>query len=227
MGFAAANNIAMRFALSTGCDYVFLLNNDMTVHPKFLGQLVKAMERDKTVGAVMPKIYYYKSNIIQSAGEIFYPGLGVTAHIGNRKKDSPKYSKIRECNFLCGTILISKEVINKVGLLDQVYFLYCEDLDYAMRIRRSGYKLLYVPKAMVWHKVSKSVRSLNKMYYKTRNIIYLMKKFDLDGIIFWASFWLIIIPINIKGNLKTPISAIKTIIKAYKDSRNMKSKISP
>ncbi|MFQ5864019.1 MAG: glycosyltransferase family 2 protein [bacterium] len=154
--FARGNNIGLQHALEHGADYVLLLNNDTIVDPLLLQELVNVAESNANIGMVGPKIYHYdQPNLIWSAGGDISFWQGKIAHRGLRKVDAPKYNRISEVDYLTAcALLIRKEVIQKVGLLDPSYFMYTEDADWCERTRRAGYKLFYVPSAKVWHKIS-------------------------------------------------------------------------
>jgi GT2 family glycosyltransferase len=154
--FAEGNNVGIRHALKRGADYVLLLNNDTKVDPEFLQAMVSFADTDSAVGMVGPKIYYYdQPNLIWSAGGEICFWRGRIAHRGLRQKNSEKFNEIFEVDYLTGcTLLVKKEVIEKVGLLDSSYYIYTEDADWCERAKRAGFKLFFVPQAKVWHKIS-------------------------------------------------------------------------
>jgi GT2 family glycosyltransferase len=191
-GFAGGVNIGMRYAMNDPSpDYFLLLNNDTVVAPDFLDQLVKMTESDSTIGITGAKIYYYGfPNHIQSVGDRVHMMRGTTSMIGNRAVDSVEYDRQHEVDFFGPCILIKNKVVQKIGLFDESYFCYWEDVDYCIRAKRAGYKIVYVFKARVWHKKSTRLepwyRALRKKkqvteapyatYYSTRNSFKFMKK---------------------------------------------------
>ncbi|MFA4640546.1 glycosyltransferase family 2 protein [Pyrococcus kukulkanii] len=203
-GFAGGNNVGIKFALSVlNPDYVLLLNNDTVVDKRFLGELVKVAESNEKIGIVGPKIYYYdyngRSDIINFAGEHFILPLAIGIKYGNKKKDNNAFNKVKNVNKIDGAcMLIKNSVISNVGLLDERYFLYLEDNDYCIRSKRAGFILLYVPSAIIWHKVSASTRglqgkvSLTTFYYLVRNRFLLTRKFSLIHWICYIVFFFII-----------------------------------
>lgn len=158
-GFAEGNNIGMRFALKNlNPDYVLLLNNDTVVEKSFLDELVNVAEEGLETGAVGPKIYYYdhkgRDDVINYAGETinFYTSRG--KRFGRFERDKGQHDRIRQVDKLDGScMLIRREVIDKVGMFDPVYFAYWEEADLCVRIRNTGFKLKYAPKACIWHKI--------------------------------------------------------------------------
>lgn len=153
-GFAFGNNVAIKYALAKGdVDYVLLLNNDTLVEKDFLNKLVEVSQADKKIGITGCKIYYYDNpSKIWFNGGKFNEWTGRAVHI--QKEVSKEAS---ECNFITGCcMLIKREVLEKVGLLDESYFMYVEDLDYSYKAIKSGYKLIVDHNSNIWHKVGAS-----------------------------------------------------------------------
>jgi GT2 family glycosyltransferase len=165
-------------------DYVLLLNNDTIVHKLFLNELVAAAEHDETVGMAGPKIYYCdfegRHDVLSiTAGRIdMIRGLIIFLNAG--EIDKGQYDSIGVFDYLTGAcLLVRKELLERVGLLRTDYFLYWEDVDWCFRARRLGYRLAYVPSAIVWHKDSASASKVysKKIYYWARGLIYFIKRF--------------------------------------------------
>ncbi|MCK4734304.1 MAG: glycosyltransferase family 2 protein, partial [Methanophagales archaeon] len=174
-GFAEGNNIAMRYALKVlSPDYVLLLNNDTVVDRNILEELVKVAEPDPKIGIVGSKNYYYdQPNVIQLAGGIVDYNLAKARCIGAGSVDDGQYNKIREVDFVDGSaLLMKKEVVDKVGMLDPDYFAYWDDPDLCVRANRGSYKTVYVPKARMWHKVSGTAGSMSPFFvYYTTSVV--------------------------------------------------------
>lgn len=188
-GFAEGNNIGIRLALGRGAHYVLLLNNDTLVSRDFLDILVDFSQRSEKIGAVGPKIFYYNSNKIWFNGGKIWWWIGVNRHLEKGKEN--KKSKIqepKEVDFITGCcILMKRKAIEKVGLLDPVYFSYFEDADWCLRAKKLGYKCFIVPKAIIWHKVSAGwgIKGTSRItpfqsYYYSRNALIFAKK-NLTG----------------------------------------------
>ncbi|MBL7191106.1 glycosyltransferase family 2 protein [bacterium] len=162
--FAGGNNTAMKRALKEGFDYVLLLNNDTIADDDFLKYMVQAAELSPKIGMVCPKIYYHvPPDVIWFAGGKINLNFAYARHIGIGKKDSGQFNSAGITGWLSGAcLLIKREVIDKVGFLDDGFFLYSEDMDYSLRVRKAGYELYYQPKAFIWHKVSRSTPTLRK-----------------------------------------------------------------
>ena len=156
--FAAGNNVGIEFALRNGARYVLLLNNDTTVDPCFLSELVNAAEYDNRIGIAGAKIYYHADpkRIWFAGGKVNY-WKGWTSHIGIRELDHGQYEAQREVDYITGCcMLVSRELIEKIGMLDTSFFIYGEDADWCIRASRAGYRLVYVPSSKIWHKISSS-----------------------------------------------------------------------
>jgi len=192
LGFAEGNNVGMRRAMDKGADYVLLLNNDTVVDPEFLEELVKVAEGDERIGIIGPKIYYYDRRDL-----IYYTGANINFWFlhskGNKGKvDDGQFDNTKEIDAVSGcAILVKSYLLKNVGELDPEYFAYYEEIDWCIRAKRAGYKVVYAPKAIVFHKGAGSTgQSFNPTvaYYKTRNLILFMRK---NG---RMRYWLTFIP---------------------------------
>lgn len=156
-GFPEGCNIGMRYALKKGIKYYLLLNNDTVVDKQFLNELVDVAAKDPSIGIVGSKIlYYYTPDIIQAAGGKIRWILGDIITYGN-EKDCGQYDKVVERDYLYGTsLLLRKEVIDKISFMDTSFFFGVEEYDYCTKAKRAGLKIIYVPSSKVWHKVGAS-----------------------------------------------------------------------
>jgi hypothetical protein len=156
--FAGGNNAGIRRALEQGADAVMLLNNDVVADPMLLEKLIAALGEEPTAAAAAPLIYFAPpSDRIWYAGGRCIPGLAHSSHRGIRERDRGRYRSIEETGYLTGCCLMAKaEAWKNVGLLDERYFIYAEDADWSLRARAAGYRLLFVPTARLWHRVSAS-----------------------------------------------------------------------
>jgi len=204
-GFPGGNNVGLKFALKFfNPDYILLLNNDTVVEEDFLGELIKKGESRNDIGILGPNIYFYdEPNIIWSAGCRISWKLSRGIQIGTNEVDEGQHNTEKEVEYVSGSaFLIKREVIEKIGLMDETYFLYFEESDWTLRANQEGYKSLYVPSASVWHKVSRSGGGISNpigLYYITRNRWIFMKK--------WAKksdYWVFVI-YQIIGALIFPI----------------------
>lgn len=174
-GFAAGNNYGIRRALSLGADYVLLLNDDTAVAPDFLERLLTEAARNPEAGMLGPRILYFSEpERIWFSGARFdgaacaysFPGAdGKEADYGHAAPEETDY--MTAC-----AVLVRRELLENIGLLDESYFMYWEDADWGLRASEAGFKSLVVPAAKIWHKVSASSGGADspiKAYYKARN----------------------------------------------------------
>lgn len=180
-GFSAGNNIGIRYALEHQAVYCLLLNNDTEVQENFLTELLKTAEQYHGKAVVTSKIlYFYDKNKIWYAGGTFSSVTSRTTHIGINEIDTGQYNHTMEVSFISGCcMLLPIEIINCVGLMDEDYFLYCEDLAYCCEIKKAGYKLVYEPCSLIFHKVNASTRGLSDIvvYYSVRNKLYIISNY--------------------------------------------------
>jgi GT2 family glycosyltransferase len=165
-GFAGGVNIGLRHVLANSRpDYFLLLNNDTKVAPDFLDKLVQAAQTDPRIGIVGPRIYYYdyqgKDNIIWFAGgKIRWWSPWVYSHIGQGEPDSPAYDRVTDVAWISGAALMFKsELIVRIGLVNSTYFMGHEDVEYCMQARKCGFRVVFVPGAVIQHKVGASGRN--------------------------------------------------------------------
>ena len=185
-GFAQGNNVGIKYALKRGADYVLVLNNDTEFDKDLLVQLIKAAEKYKSGGAFSPKIYFAKGyefhknrykraelgKVLWAAGgEIDWKNV-YGKNIGVDEVDHGQYGKTREIDFASGAcVLYRSDTLRKVGLYDERYFTYYEDVELSTRMAKKGWKIYYVPEAILWHKVAQSsgIGSSLNGYFITRN----------------------------------------------------------
>lgn len=180
LGFAEGNNRALRRALERGADYMLLLNNDTVVAPDFLSLLVAAAEADPSVGMVGPTICYFQEpETIWSAGGHIDWDKGTTGmlHLNRPERECP--DNIGSVDFVSGcALLVKREVLEKVGLIDPRFFMYWEEVDWCVRTRRAGYEILHVPQSRLWHKISPVQQAASPFvaYYMARNRLLFLRK---------------------------------------------------
>lgn len=173
LGFTGGNNRGIRYALAEGPDHILLLNNDTVVDRECVSHLVRVAEGNPRHGASNPKIYYFNPpNRLWYAGGAFSLWKGVSEHWGRKTVDEGQYDHLRKVTFVTGCALfIRASVLREVGLLDERLFIYSEDTDLSVRIRKAGYQLAYVPRARVWHKEAYSTRKGMGQAYRYRQYV--------------------------------------------------------
>lgn len=195
LGFSGGNNLGINYALENEADYVLLLNNDTLVKVDFLQKLFEFAEGNKNAGLVVPKIYFAKGYEFHKdryknaeLGKVFWYAGGrmdwknvIGHHIGVDEVDTGQYEEVKETDFASGCcVLIKKEVFEKVGLLDEKYFLYYEDSDFSESAKRAGFEIYYLPTSVIWHKNAGSTGGSGSElqdYYITRNRLLFGNRF--------------------------------------------------
>lgn len=158
LGFSGGFNVGLRYALDHGADYIFMINNDTFVEPGILDELVVHVEKPG-VGMASPKIYYAdEPNRIWTVGGNKHPWTLEMTDKGEKQLDHGQWEDVIERDYLIGcALLIKRTMLEQVGFLDTGYYpIYYEDADLSLRAREAGYRLLMVPSAKMWHKVSAS-----------------------------------------------------------------------
>ena len=182
LGFAGGNNVAIRDVLARDPSYLLLLNNDTLVAPNFLSEMIRAAEANPAIGLVNPKILYDKpADRIWYAGGSYRRGWSFAKHFGANRTDKGKYNRAREVSFVTGcALLVQAELVRKIGLLDEAFFLGFEDLDWCVRARDAGFKAVYVPSAVVWHRTGwvteNNLGKPLKDFYYVKNSVLLARK---------------------------------------------------
>lgn len=186
-GFAKGNNIGIQYCIDRGMEYVLLLNNDVEVHKSMLSEL---MEYANESTVVVPKTYFFEpGNMLWYAGGTMDWKKLESVHYGIGQIDDGSYDEVKEVTFASGCcMLVPTAVFKRIGMLDEILFMYWEDADFCARLMDAGCRIIYNPKAVLWHKVSSSsggTDSRLSVYYMTRNKLYIMKKYK-DKVSFGA-----------------------------------------
>ena len=187
-GFTGANNLALKAILEQDFDYVLLLNNDTEVKPNFLSLLEAKMNSDDKLAATQPLILNFKNkDTIWNAGGSFNTFFGLTKTRLKGMIFNPQLNIETSTQWITGCcILVKTSVVKQVGLLDNRFFAYFEDVDWSIRMTNLGYKLAVVPESIIYHHTSGSTKKNNASnegnlspyahFLNVRNHIYLIKK---------------------------------------------------
>lgn len=219
-GFSGGNNLGIKYAKENmKPDYFLLLNNDTIIEAQTLSNLLETTQNMENCGAATGRILYYSAkNVLWSAGGKFDFKTGIADQPALGKANSAVYSGVHETTFCTGCVMmIPYEVIEKVGYLDESYFLYAEDTDYCCRLMNMGYKLYYCGDAIIYHKVSASTGRSSDMsqYYNVRNNFYIIKNYSSMPLYGYAKRWYRMLKLIIRREL-TPRNAVI----GYRDFKN-------
>ena len=181
LGFAGGNNVGMQSAKG---EIIILLNDDTTVDPHWVSEIVKVMCINPHVGIAGCKLFYPDGKTLQHCGG-YINHHGLSNHYGKGELDSGNYNTLRDVDYVTGAaIAIRREVINLLGYLDRRYWpIYFEETDYCFRTRKLGYRVVYVPKAVVIHYESQNVgmQSVGFYYkYHKNRIRFMLMNFTAE-----------------------------------------------
>jgi GT2 family glycosyltransferase len=179
LGFAGGNNLGLSRMLQDGVDAAFLLNDDAVIAEDMLSTLTDAGFDDPGVGVLAPKILFHSDpGMIWSAGGSVDTRTGIATQRFHLEPDDGRADDPVEIEYAVGcAMLVKTDAIRKAGLMDTDYFMYYEEADWCRRIRVAGFRILYVPRSRVRHKVGMNRdTSGHAVYYFARNrLLYLRR----------------------------------------------------
>ena len=193
LGFAGGNNVGMRFALAAGdVEYVWLLNNDTVVDPAALTALIGTMVQEPRAGICGSTLLYYdRPGVVQAMGGSVYnlwTARGGHIGLGTRWHGSPSHESAEgRMNYVVGaSMLVRRQFLVEIGFMNESYFLYFEEIDWALRAR-GRFSLAYAPQSIVYHKEGRSIgtsvfrtrRSPKSEYFAARSALLLTKQHSL------------------------------------------------
>ena len=216
VGIARGNNIGAEICRERGFDYILFINNDTSHEPDLLRVLVDAAgQRTMTVPRIL---YAHDRRLISTHAGDFDWNLGLFRNTHHGKPDGPatrQRRELRTASFCC--MLVPTGAFADVGPLDERFFMYYEETDFLRRALEAGYRLLYVPEAVVYHQESASSgggwMTPFKLYYATRNRLFLVRKHarsPLRYALFTCYFWATRVP----SVIRYVISGERVMLKA-------------
>ena len=177
LGYAAGNNSGIKFSLDAGADYILVLNNDTLVDQVMLSELVSFAQTNEKIGMIGPKMYCAQpEDTIFALGSFVDWSKGTTTNRGMFLPASEIDFRIKAepVDFIAGCgVMVSRSLLEQVGLLDPIYYLNYEDVDWGIRAQREGFEVWFNPAAVLWHKVSATMGQASPIntYYMTRNAL--------------------------------------------------------
>ncbi len=169
-------------------EFLFFFDHDMVAEPDMISELVKVAKSNPKIGIVTPKIYYWEDK-----KRIWAAGTGINLWTGQivfrGGKDAGQYDKIEEVQVAPAAIFVKRKILDKIGGFDDVYFATYEDTDFCFRAKEAGFKIVYAPKAVAYHKIpgdykSSMERLLSRAYFIGRNRIIFMKRYGKNFLVF-------------------------------------------
>ena len=211
-GVAKGNNIGIKKSIELGTKYTLLLNNDTLFDEKLFETMLAACEKHNVV---VPKMYYPDSKMIWYYGG-FFSKIRCGSHHSNMRKIDTK-TKDLICDYAPTTcMLINNSIFEKIGFMDEDYFLYCDDTDFCFRMKKINQKIYVLGNTFIYHLVSQSSGGENSkvsVYYSSRNRYYFINKYKRD---FLFTRWIYYSYKRLKMVLKSD----KVMKKARDDFRN-------
>lgn len=227
LGYAMGFNKGIEYYLDKDIKYIFILNNDTIVDNSALKELIRVAESDVRIGFVSGKVYYFdKPNRLQVVGKELNYRTGVIKNIGQDEIDNGQYDEIKEYKFIDDVFwLVRSEIFRSIGMYDSSYFLQFEETDLCARSNKY-YRLMYTPKAKIWHKGSKSGGGLSNpvhTFYLARNrVIFFWRNAKLDQFCTFVIFFTFVkTPISVlylltQGNYYSAFAHIKGLFSGFK-----------
>ncbi len=183
LGFAGGNNLAIPHCNG---EYIFFVNNDAELTDGCIEKLLEAFENNENLGIISPKICYFPTEQNQEKDILQFVGAteisSMTARnktLGELEQDNGQFQELAPSPYIHGAAMMtSRAVIEKVGPMSEIFFLYYEELDWSERIKKAGYDIYVEPRAKIYHKESLSVGTDSplKTYYINRNRILFMRR---------------------------------------------------
>ena len=223
LGFAGGNNLGIQAAHGK---YLFFINNDAILpQPSAISHLLTRLESSDQIGMVCPKIKFsWGDHRIQYAG--YTPLSKITLRnksIGFGEQDNGQYDTPHPTPYAHGAaMMVKREVIEQVGMMPECYFLYYEELDWSMMIRRAGYEIWYEPACTIFHKESQTTGQMSplKTYYIIRNRLLFAQR-NIDGSEKYLTYIYLICIVAVRDVLKYlckgQINMAKAVMKGIKD----------
>lgn len=178
LGSTGGMNTGLKIA--TG-QFIWFIDHDNILNSNMLSEMIKLAVTNQNIGIVVPKIYYWeKKDTIWAAGTSVGEITGI--NYSREGKDIGQYDKVEDVDIAPANFIVRKDVIDKIGFYDDIYFVCYEDSDFCARVKKSGYRIVYTPRATCYHKfvllnrLASKKRWLSRSYYAARNKIIFMRK---------------------------------------------------
>jgi GT2 family glycosyltransferase len=186
LGFAAGCNVGLRVALAEQAEFILLLNQDTVVAPDLFQQLLAAAQRYPKAGILGPKTYFL-AKAAEGQERLLYGGswrgrLPLQQHLpGIEQIDDGTHNTACPVDFVWGHgLFLRAAMLRNIGLFDEAFFMYYEDLDLCRRATEAGYEIWYIPQALMWHDISDGSRVTTaegwRFRYKTQSMLAFYKK---------------------------------------------------
>ncbi|WP_449623050.1 glycosyltransferase family 2 protein [Robertmurraya sp. Marseille-Q9965] len=180
LGYAGGNNVGMKYAKEQNADYICILNNDVIVDKDFLKSLLQYFTLNPNVGVVGPRVCEFSTpEIIQSTGAMIDFNTGRVNIINNGEHENDVKDKVITCDYVGGAcLLFPVQILDEVGYIPENYFLFYEETEWCLNIKKKGYEVVCFCGAKVVHKGSASISQVSGLseYFMYRNVVIFMKR---------------------------------------------------
>jgi GT2 family glycosyltransferase len=190
LGFAGGCNVGLRWGMAAGADYLWLLNNDTELQADALGALVRHMQATPAMGLCGSKLIYHDDrSLIQARGGAIYnrdwaAGLHIGVFDPVTKAEDPAHIEAQMDYVVGASMMATRRLIEQIGLMTEDYFLYFEEMDWAMKAKSAGFTLGYASQSVVFHKEGATIGSSHRrrgsslsMRFMTRNRLLFTRRF--------------------------------------------------
>jgi GT2 family glycosyltransferase len=188
LGYAGGNNLGVK---KTKKDFILILNNDTVLDKNFIKEMWNNKNKADILGS---KNYYFdKKYLLWSVGSSVNQLTMKASLVGNKQIDKGQWDSFSPEQIVGSAMLINRKVIDKIGFLDEKYFCYYEETEWQTRAKKTGFKISWVPSAILWHKVGLSTgggRTPTSAYYLTRNRAFYIKKWGKIKIVAYPHWFI-------------------------------------
>lgn len=235
LGFAGGVNVGIQHAMRQGFQYIALLNNDAVVERDWLQQLVNALEKDSKIGIATCKFIHADKKHLDSTGDL-YTTWGLPFPRGREEPLSNQYDKdVYVFGASGGASLYRTALFREIGLFDETFFAYYEDVDLSFRAQLAGWKVLYVPQAIAYHQIGatssriqgfttyQTMKNLPMLFWKnvpTRYIPYVLPRLSLA---YWSMFIKAIVTGRGWPAIKGQAAFVKNFVHMLRERRKIQS----
>jgi GT2 family glycosyltransferase len=222
-GSGAAWNAGFRL-ISPTSKYVAFIDYDLIFDPHWLSEMVKVAEKDPEIGGCQPKVLsFWQPSMFEYNGSagIWMDVYGYALNRGrvffSIEKDVGQYDSTCETFLAGGSVLfVRSDILRKIGLFDESFFLYHDELDLSWRVRLNGYKLYSVPSSVVWHKGGVKTAKATMVYKYRNNVFMLIKNYSLKNLFKYIPMRFILDLASVAKNGVVPLEAYVWLLKNSK-----------
>lgn len=219
-GYARANNVGISYAINNNIKYIWLINNDTIVTPESLNYLINSKSTIKEESILGSKILNWPPcrKTIDFLGGTYDSKNGTCTHLHRNSSETLSKNNPILSDFITGcSIFFTPYVIQRVGLIPENYFLYCEDVDWCLTARSVGISSYVIPNSIVYHKLHLTTAKYKNtiIYYNTRNNLFLLEKINCCSEVVWRERFFLDLKALYQYIFKLNLRGAYNIVRAY------------